>query len=993
MNLSKNAETILKKRYLNKGESIEGMFRRVANGNDKYYELMVNLKFLPNSPTLFNLGLNNGCTLSACFVFDVDDSMLEGSRSIVRTREKAIAVAKAGGGVGYYFGNIRPKGSLIKSVHRKACGPVAVLRDYHGVRQLITQGGKRDLAQMGVLPSWHDDIFEFIHCKDEDPKSLESFNISVSWTDENFRKSFDDKTKENNIWKQQVKSAWSHGCPGILFYDTVNKYNVTPHLGNINATNPCVTGDTLLLTKFGWKRIDKLVSDQKIIPVWNGMEWSDVKPIMTGRNQRILKISMSSGHYIKCTPYHTFYLADGSAIKANELKIGDCLEKFDLDTIDGAPIYQNSDTAYLSGFFSGDGYILTKDNSKWISFYHDKKIEIGRRLLSLGYLRSKGFQHKLNRETMKVLADIPDKNFVPLGGTIQEKISWLAGLLDSDGCAVYSSDSKESYGYQIYSINKGFLRKVSLLLMELGIHSKVTLGKKKQRKAMPGGIYDCKTSYRVLISTNGAVRLSELGMKTFRVICDDNTPNRSALRFVRVLKVVELDREDVYCVKEPKLGKVVFNGILTGNCGETPNLCDEPCDLGSINLSKYVHRKTIQFMLDELARDVRTATEFLDDILDWNVFPHPDITKAALATRKIGLGVMGWADTLALMGIHYDSEKAIEFAKLIMITISEVAKSTSVEICKTKGPYEAYKSGKCLGNETRNSTVTSIAPTGTISLIAGCSSGIEPHYSLEWQRTTNEGIKMDESISVLNELNGFVPKIANEIDWAWHVRHQAAFQKFTDLGVSKTVNLPNNTTEETISDVYREMWRLECKGGTVFRDGCRSEQVLVSKNATSVYSLGVELPKNKTLLSERKSTTHKFKINNTTGFLNVGLFEDGSPGEIFLRFSKVGSSISGMVDTWAISFSVALQNGTKLEELCKHHIGTKFEPCGLTDNKDIPICSSVPDYVSRWLLKKFSNQTINFRSGEMCPDCGQELVNQGNCLTCINKDCGYSKCG
>jgi ribonucleoside-diphosphate reductase alpha chain len=687
--ISDNAMRILKARYLTNGENVDAMFRRCSLGNERYYRLMSDLLFLPNSPTLFNCGLKNGCTLSACFVFDVEDTMFDHPDSIVAVRNKAIGVAKAGGGVGYYFGKLRQKNATIKSIHRKACGPVAVLRDYHGVRQLITQGGKRDLAQMGVLNCDHPDIMEFVHAKDEDPKALESFNLSVGWTNEWMsRIDFDGErglNTANELWWEQCKSAWKTGCPGMFFPDIVNKFNFNKHLGRINAPNPC---------------------------------------------------------------------------------------------------------------------------------------------------------------------------------------------------------------------------------------------------------------------------------------------------------------------------------------GETPNRSNEPCNLGSIPVSRFVNLKTRELDFAALYDTAYASTEFLDDILDANEFPHPDITTAARLTRKLGLGVMGWADTLALMGIHYDSPDALRLAKKVMGTIQTAADKASLEMGKKKGPYAGY-SDKTEDNPYRNETRTSIAPTGTIALIAGVWGSIEPYFAFDVDRVTNEGMKLADGISddVKKNLNGHVPKVANEVSLESHVAMQATFQKYVNLGVSKTINLPKTATVEDVSRAYKLMYQSGCKGGTIFRDGCRDEQVLRAKPKKSVYSSGVPADaeealagKRRRLPDRRQSETHKFNIAGTGGFLTVGMYDDGTPGEIFLRVSKIGSTMAGVLDTWAMTFSVALQYGTPLESLIRLHRGTRCEPCGMTKNKDIPVCSSIQDYVAQYLecrfMHKHQKPSENGRkhesavmSGQFCPDCDCELVSQAGCLSCVKPGCGWTRCG
>jgi ribonucleotide reductase alpha subunit len=807
--ITDNARRLYEMRYLAPGETIDGLFDRVSGGNDDFRRLMAESKFLPNSPALFNLGLDNGCTSSACFVLYVEDTMgalpTDSSSSIVNTRAKAIAIAKAGGGVGYYFGDLRPKGSPIRSIHRKACGPVAVMRDYHGVHKLVTQGGKRDLAQMGVLPVWHDDIREFVHAKDEDPQSLSSFNISVSWPAAWVSDAFSQLGAAGNgkakaLWDEQCHSAWSHGCPGMMFTDRMNDQNgnVNPHLGLILASNPCgetgnrndepcLTADALIDTPDGLVPIGELPSDRPFAVNTDGNVRVDGCRAVSRGIKPTVRIMLSSGQSLRCTGNHKI-LTDGGWVEAGDLAIGD--------------------------------------------------------------------------------------------------------------------------------------------------HVRVA---------------------------NVATTSPALG---------------------EVVSLEDGDEEEVFDILMPVRHHFLANGIVVHNC-----------NLGSLNLWRFVRLKTREIDWDSLRCAARTALRFLDDILDRNTFPHPDITAAALLTRKLGLGVMGWADTLALLGIHYDTEEAVTLAGEVMSVIAEESLAESVRLAEEKGPYAGYCETRTLGPRARNETRTSIAPTGTIAILTNASSSIEPHYALEWERTTGEGVKLKERIPVWDLLDGFAPKTAHEIHWRWHVRHQAAFQAHTDLGCSKSINLPNSATVQDVSDAYKMMFDLFCKGGTVFRDGCRDEQVLTTKKTGSVFALG-GLPHSKEKLPpERKSLTHKFRAGDTECFVTAGTFSDGRVAEIFLRASRLGSPVSGMLDSWAIAFSVALQHGTPLEELCGHHVGTRFEPCGLTGCAEIPVCTSVPDYVCRWLLLRFSKSGAPaVEGGVRCPDCGAGTNYQAGCLTC-SAACGWTKCG
>ena len=509
---SDNALHILEQRYLawidGRQESVEEFIERVSMGNEEYRTKLIEpLNFLPNSPTLFSLDVPGGGTLSACFKFDVADTMVDKSdvpSGIMDTSTKAALVTKWGGGVGYYVGQLRPKGALVNSTHGKAMGPVAVLRYYNALGSMLTQSGKRAAAQMGILDCDHPDVREFIHMKDHDPQGLATFNISVAISDAFMLKATTlPESDEAKLLDEIAVSAWKTGDPGVFFYDRAERDNPTPWLGRLSGTNPC---------------------------------------------------------------------------------------------------------------------------------------------------------------------------------------------------------------------------------------------------------------------------------------------------------------------------------------GEVPLLNNEACNLGSINL-RNMWDGNQGYDTELLRRTTILATRYLDDILDRNKFPVPAISAATLNTRKLGLGVCGWADLLALCKIPYASRDALDMLGEILALMRKVSDEESLRLGEERGRAPCFVDTK----ETpyRNATRLCIAPTGTIAILMGASSGIEPHYLRTWTRTLGDGTILQERIPVANEIGDFLPQTAMEIPWDWHVRHQAVAQQHVDLAVSKTVNLPNDATVEDIKASYVKMWETGCKGGTVYRDGCRNEQVL--NNIVEMY--------------------------------------------------------------------------------------------------------------------------------------------------------------
>lgn len=281
----------------------------------------------------------------------------------------------------------------------------------------------------------------------------------------------------------------------------------------------------------------------------------------------------------------------------------------------------------------------------------------------------------------------------------------------------------------------------------------------------------------------------------------------------------------------PELGPLTS----TNPCGESPLYPNEACNLGSINLARMVSKDGFDFEL--LDRTAAIATRFLDSVIDVNHYPLPEISEAVRHTRKIGLGVMGWADLLFRLRIPYDSDRALELAEKIMSAIRETAHRTSAELSKEKGIPEVLKH---LGR--RNATLTCIAPTGTIALLADCSSGIEPLFALEHTRVRTQ---VDGTKVVMKQVNRYYAEALKEglqedvirsvfvtshdVAPLSHVRTQGVFQKYTDLAVSKTVNLPHDSSVKDVLDSYILAWKLGCKGITIYRDGSKSTQVLYKK--------------------------------------------------------------------------------------------------------------------------------------------------------------------
>ena len=573
--LTPQAEIIAKKRYYLKdktGETVENsidMFKRVAKAvgsveqmyekskaetqliTDQFFEMMDNLKFVPNSPTIMNAGTHQG-TLSACFVLPMEDTM----EGIMKGATDAAMVQKFGGGTGFSLSKLRPKGANIASTHGRACGPIEVLKTLSRVSSMITQGGKRDGANMAVLDVHHPDILEFISCKSEEG-NIHNFNISVG-----------------------VDTAFMQAVAAEVHYPLIDPHTQT------------VVGEHNARTVF-----NKIIEGA----------WENGEPGMV-------------------------------------------------------------------------------------------------------------FLDRINRDN---------------------KVS-------------------DQYG----------------------------------------------------------------------------------------------------------------DMIATNPCGEQPLLGNESCNLGSINLAQFyipTDSTSWQDLLDwnELSSVVKLSTRFLDNIIDANYYATTEIEQMTKSTRKIGLGVMGFADLLIKLKIGYNTKSGREVGATVMKYIQRIADDTSVELAQERGVFPAWDRSdyaKENGPKYRNACRLTVAPTGTISMLADTSSGIEPTFALVWRKQNilegQEFFYANKYFKSTAKDSGFysedlmeyvadggsiqdrddVPQWAKDvfvtsadIPGEAHVSMQAAFQEYCDSGISKTINFPNDATVENIATVYLEAWRTECKGITVYRSGSRDKEVLVSK--------------------------------------------------------------------------------------------------------------------------------------------------------------------
>lgn len=961
LKLGVNAIKVLEKRYLLRDENLNiietpaGMFRRVARAiaavdksyhpgcdvekvEEEFYRVMANLEFLPNSPTLMNAGTEIG-QLSACFVIPIEDSM----EGIFDALKYMALIHQSGGGTGFSFSRIRPKGDIVKSTRGVASGPLSFMRAFDMATEIIKQGGKRRGANMGILRVDHPDILEFIPAKGEEGL-LTNFNVSVAVTDAFMEavekdeeyplinprsKEVVKKLRARDVFNLIVTSAWRTGDPGLIFIDEINRHNPTPHLGEIESTNPCIAEGSLITTNRGLMRIEDIAaSGDGFLNVFIDAR-ACVPPRSRGGISMLLgttlgklggawfsgvkdtvRVTTRRGYEVVCTPDHRFLTSDGEWVAAGELEgrrvllqSGACCynasstlqvgfkEGWGRDFKHALPREWSRDLGRVLGWLVGKGWLMDKPGNYRVGFtFNQDEAEYMRGISSIieswsgrrvGPIRGSSnlwhlsYPSRTLLEFFKALgcvaAEASDRRVPPsLFTAPRESVEgFLEYLFLAAG--TYSVNKEKGACIRLTSASKGLLRDVQNILLGIfGIPSSLE-GKRAGASfeyVDAGGNFGehvTPASYELSISGKALEKFLEVTKieGRFAGLRDLSITPRGACKEEmedEVVRVVPNGRRPVYDLAEEVSSSFLANGLVVHNCAEQPLLPYESCNLGSINLARMLKREGGEAAVDyeKLGRTVRTAVHFLDNVIDANRFPLKQIEEMTKGNRKIGLGVMGFAQALLELGIPYDSQEALRKAEEIMGFISKTAREASRELAEERGVFPNYGGSvwEERGVRVRNASLTTIAPTGTLSIIAGTSSGIEPIFAVSFYRSVMEGTRLLEVNPVFERVareRGFYSKellreIARvgsiqgmkEIPWdvrrlfvtaldiapEWHVKMQAAFQRYVDSAVSKTVNLPGDATLEDVRKVFLLAYKLKCKGITIYRYGSKPRQVL-----------------------------------------------------------------------------------------------------------------------------------------------------------------------
>jgi ribonucleoside-diphosphate reductase alpha chain len=914
-----NAQRVVAKRYSLKDikgnplEQWDDIVKRVVShvakaetNPTRREEFMINMMrlmetraFIPNTPCLVNAGKPKG-QLAACFVLPVPDS-LEG---IMEHAKYCALIHQSGGGTGMTYERLRPAGTPVGEGRGLASGPVSFMQIVNTMTETVKQGGVRRGANMGILSVHHPDILRFIQAK-TDQKSLTNFNISVTVTDkflravennEWFQTEFEGKPWERpvfdplatsgdgeqggdyvykgqqppkpgmvyapDIWERIIASTHRWAEPGIIFIDNVNRHNpLRNSMGMKKASNPCVTGDTLIFTGDGIFTAKELFDAQ-----------NDVNVVIDGRfghEQRVARASSvfwtghkpvfrlvtREGYTLRATGNHQV-MTPNSWVALQDLKPGDQVHI--LNRKGGFGVEGSLEWGRAMGAMVGDGYFA---NSLSIhrrgAEYRGGFAEVSERpsLLSAPPQRSP----RLCGE-----ASVPSAVFK---GSEEMQRGFLQGLFSTNG-AVHI-DAEKGDHIRLTSVSERLLRETQQLLLNFGIASALYLNELRVSQA------NIETFAHEIgfLKVGADLRVCPgLDLQVTAGAEPQTGADTQVCPYVATVEAVIPDgEEEVFDLTEPLTHSFIANGVVVHNCAEQMLHDYNACNLGSIDVAKYYDERTDDIDWDRFSEDIYWSVRFLDNVIDSCDWPLAQIHDTVQRTRPVGLGIMGFADLCLHKRISYGSDESAAFADTMMDFFRKESWRASLALGAEKGVIPEFEPNRDLYEDLiyeevglersvpltpRNYEVTTVAPTGTISLVAETSSGCEPNFSYAYVRRDTLGtrtyahpiaakalgIELDNTdLASIERAASFIVENRDKLPEYFvdahtlmpddHLRVLKAFQDHVDNSISKTLNAPSSYTIEDTDRAHRLAWKMGVKAVSYYRDGSRDNQVLTAVGA------------------------------------------------------------------------------------------------------------------------------------------------------------------
>ncbi len=918
--------------------------------------------------------------------------------------------------------------------------------------------------------------------------------------------------KAREVWNAIIDSAWASAEPGVFFRERYNKMSNSWYFAPIICTNPCVTGDTLIYTSNGLERArDLFDSEQSVNPVIDArfgqaeLTTPASRVILTGR-KAVYRLQTKEGYFIRATADHRVMTPKGW-VELQHLVPGNCVHI--LNRKGGFGTEGSSELGRELGWVIGDGTI--KQDRVVLSFFGEEKQELAtafaehvNSLIAPLSQRTRVYNVGVTEITARDEARVSSarltqiteqyglnevKHRVPeivFKGSEEMQRGFLQAVFTADGS--FQDGGAKGSSVRLAANQLALLEGVQQLLLNFGIASHIYRNRRQAGyRQMPDTNrelkqYWCEAQHELVISKrNMNVFADEIGfMMDYKqqalvdYVSRGKRGTYAEYFMATVESITEDGVEDVFDLTEPLTHSFIANGVVVHNCGEQGLPAFGVCNLGAINLSRFYDEAKHDVKWDDLDQAVRYATRFLDNVIDSTPYFFEENEKQQLGERRVGLNNMGLAELMIRLGIRYGSDESVAFIDKLYGFITRAAYETSVELAQEKGAFPQFDAQKFVQSGfmksmpkdirdkvrkkgIRNVTLLTQAPTGTTGTMVNTSTGIEPFFSWVYYRKSRLGLH-EEKVPLVKEWYEQHPDETQLPDYyvtamdllpEEHVKVQAAIQRWVDSSISKTANLPHNYTVEETRKLYEFMYDSGCKGGTVYRDGSRDEQVLMlkdDKRAESEMEKVKEKTETRSVKLEQVATPHyvyprpkrltgvtvNCKTPYGSAYITMNTDEQGYPFEVFITApGKAGSDLHADAEGIGRLISLQLrttapQNRMQMLKLIVDQLkdirGSRSY--GMGPNRVF----SLPDAVAGAMLDQFFPQekaeqlnlfvqqeliasTADSDADEepeylsngnghghgylvgadLCPSCGTiSLLHVEGCKKCLT--CGYSEC-